>query len=448
MIIEITNTICTLTAEKGDAEAPFRQLSNYLSVYAPGFKYTPTYKLYRASRGKRGWDGKVKLITHNNFATGLLPKCVDFLGNKAKVHLKDSRKINNSLIKFGDLDKSLNSLPFQLRDYQLNAIYKSFKNTFHGMWWPRGIIQLATGGGKTEVAAAMILITQVPTLFVVNKKTLLHQTVARFKKYGLDVGAVGDGLCEMRHMVTVATVQTLMQEGKGDISLQLSKDIEQVFFDEGHHLAADLQKGNIFVALGNKLPNAYMRWGLTATPFMKDKYSDNLLEGGTGKVLFTASNEELISQGYLTPPEITMIPISKDDSLPQTWPDCYNAGIIHNDERNIRIVEEIQNSDKPCMVLVSKVEHGKVLKDIVDNHNMNVEFLCGKDDQDTREKVVQKLKDGRLDCLIATTIFDEGVDIPELRTLILAGGGKSIISGLQRLGRGLRLAEGKEGVRS
>ena len=48
------------------------------------------------------------------------------------------------------------------------------------------------------------------------------------------------------------------------------------------------------------------------------------------------------------------------------------------------------------------------------------------------------MKDGELDCIIASTIFDEGVDIPILDTLILAGGGKSKVRAMQRIGRVIR----------
>jgi superfamily II DNA or RNA helicase len=40
-------------------------------------------------------------------------------------------------------------------------------------------------------------------------------------------------------------------------------------------------------------------------------------------------------------------------------------------------------------------------------------------------------------------IFQEGIDIPALRSVIIGTGGKSTIASLQRIGRGMRMAEGK-----
>ncbi len=51
---------------------------------------------------------------------------------------------------------------------------------------------------------------------------------------------------------------------------------------------------------------------------------------------------------------------------------------------------------------------------------------------------------GDLDVLIASVIFNEGIDIPELRSVVIAAGGQSIIAALQRIGRGMRTAHGKD----
>lgn len=59
---------------------------------------------------------------------------------------------------------------------------------------------------------------------------------------------------------------------------------------------------------------------------------------------------------------------------------------------------------------------------------------------------MQELQDGRIDAILCTTVFDEGIDVPELKTVILAGGGKSPVKARQRVGRGLRLHDSKSEV--
>ena len=54
------------------------------------------------------------------------------------------------------------------------------------------------------------------------------------------------------------------------------------------------------------------------------------------------------------------------------------------------------------------------------------------------------MKEGKHRCVIASSIFDEGVDVRPLSALILAGAGKSQTRALQRIGRVIRAYEGKK----
>ena len=438
MIIRVSNTICEIEKETNDKESHHRQLKNFLTTKGPGFQFTGMYKVFKKTRGKHGWNGDVNLLTHNTFATGLLPKVVEFLEKKTKnITIEDNRFIKPL--------KLAKTTKVKLRDYQLEAIQAALKNTWKGLWFPRGVLQISTGGGKTETAIAMVeMMPNVPTLFLVHRKDLLHQTAKRFEEYGIKVSIIGDGKWETSN-ITIATIQSLLSKKteKDPSRLDFLKEIEQVFFDECHHIAATVQKGNTFVHLSNLLPNAYMRWGLTATPFMKDEYSNLLLEGASGSVLYTKSSTELIKEGYLTPPKIKMITTAKDMDIPNDWPDCYTMGIVYNKDRNLRIVEEACNAKAPVLILVQQVRHGKNLLNIFKEKNVKVTMLSGEDDSSVRITGMDMMKKGELDILISTTIFDEGIDIPSIQTLILAGAGKSLIKGIQRLGRGLRKAEGK-----
>ena len=66
------------------------------------------------------------------------------------------------------------------------------------------------------------------------------------------------------------------------------------------------------------------------------------------------------------------------------------------------------------------------------------QFICGEESTEVREKALVDFREGKIKVLIATSILDEGVDIPNIDVLVLAGGGKSSIATLQRVGRGLR----------
>lgn len=69
-----------------------------------------------------------------------------------------------------------------------------------------------------------------------------------------------------------------------------------------------------------------------------------------------------------------------------------------------------------------------------------------KEHQKRRARLIEQFKAGKLDVLLATGILNEGFDAPNVRYLILAGGGKAEHLQTQRIGRGMRAADGKESV--
>lgn len=260
-------------------EKAFDNIVKKTSVFAPGYRYTRLFK-------NRKWDGKVS-IYGREILTGLVPSLVsDF----AKYGLIISSVQDNRGIK----TPTLKPTSISLRDYQFDAITAALKNQWSGTFWPRGVISMATGSGKTHVAAAMIQMMDVPTIFLVHRKDLMYQTAEVFRGLGIDAGCVGDGLRDVKR-TTVATIQTLAV----NLPVANLSQFKQMFADECHLVAADLQRGNQFVKIASHIPAPY-RWGLTATPFMKDKYSDRLLEGVTGGILYEANNRSLIDAGYLS----------------------------------------------------------------------------------------------------------------------------------------------------
>lgn len=397
--------------------AELQYVRKNLSVMAPGYRYTKMFKL-------RKWDGKVNVVkTNGRFPTGLVPVVADCLESPTII---DERKISTPI---------LYPPTVKLRDYQHDACLKFLSNSYKGTWWPRGVIQVATGGGKTEMAIGLIEIVARPTLFLVHLKSLLRQTQERIQKYGLDCGIVGDGEKEIKYC-TVATVQTLWNMMKNGEAGWL-EDIEMVIFDEAHLIAAKTDKGNIFNSVSEALPRAYIRVGLTATPFQKDEYSNLLLAGATGQVVYTKTNRELIDEGWLSEAVVHLYEMPVDKKVPNSWPEAYEYGVVLNNKRNKDIRTLIEKYPSPVLVMTQRIEHGEALS------GPGVPFLCGDDDTETRAKVVEELRNGVVDALVVSTIFDEGIDIPEIRTVILAGGGKSVVKGLQRLGRGLRKTKDK-----
>lgn len=432
MRIVIGNVFSLVQPETDEEREIYNVIGEQFECFAPGYLYTRAYKLWKKSKGKIGWNGKVAMTAEDGVPTGLVPRLLScFQAIDFHPTIDDRRAQHGPL--------QLQEVTVPLRDYQIEAKQAAVRNMLGNTWWPRGVIQLATGGGKTELAAGMIQELDVPTLFVVHRKDLLYQAQKRFRKYGMDPGIVGEGKRDIRPL-TCATIQTIWSMSKNE-SVRWLKEFEQVFFDEAHLIAADLKKGNQFVTVASWLENANMRWGLTATPFIKDEYSNLLLEAVTGQLLYEKRNIELIDEGWLSTPKVTMYRITDKLGVPKSWPDCYDEGVMLHKTRNAKIAELTQTMDPPVLVLVKNVAHGKTLERMT-----GAPFVYGDTPTPKRIKLANDLVSGNIPCIIASTVWDEGIDLPQIRTLILAGGGKSLIKNLQRLGRGLRLCKGKKEV--
>lgn len=449
MLIEFDNTVALVKPEsKAEADALAEVRLDAKSM-APGAKYMYQHKLWIRTKGKQGWDGKTSIISKPhpsngayNMPTGMLPNVYQAL-LQMRVPASDIR-FNDLRAKPDAQGTGLHNLT--LRGYQQDAFDVAIGNTFNGMHWPQGVFKIATGGGKTELACALYQGIAVPTVFVVHRKHLIKQTRDRFEGYGVPTGQIGDGKFDPDPTgITVATIQTIHRTLKGGDMAKINTFIkaEQIFFDEAHLCAASLDKGNQFITLSRQFRHAYHRWGLTATPFMKDAYSNQLLMGATGDVIYTISNAQLIKSGHLTKPQITIIECPSVPG-PGTWPEVYESAIVMNRWRNKKIIDELMKAPSPAIIMCNRILHAKLIANIAKHKGLILPVVQGSTSSADRAKIIADLQSGKTKHIIATTIFDEGVDLPELRTIILAGGGKSKVQMLQRIGRGLRKSLGKK----
>lgn len=240
--------------------------------------------------------------------------------------------------------------------------------------------------------------------------------------------------------------------------------VEDVVVSNCHHLPSATM-----VDVANKCKNAYYRIGVSATPW-RDAGDEMLIEACLNKkqegVMVTAS--DLIKLGYLVKPDIYFVPI-KQVYQGKNYNTIYNQAIVENESRNkiiYKITQQMYKRNKHILILFKTIKHGEAMQKellkrlgeevtpvrVVNPKNgkettirvKNVELLSGNDDTLRRAAVFKAVKEGICRCLIASTIADEGLDLPILDTLILAGGGKSSTRAFQRVGRVIRLFEGKE----
>lgn len=430
----------TITIEGAQArlsgQFPQKPVVDATSYFKQGYQFMPKFR-------QGFWDGRVKLYspTKKTFPAGLSHLVKEAL-EEADVHVQlDDRRSCPPLPPRYKEDTVLHGVSFDYPyDFQLEAMEKMILDQ-------RGIAAVATNGGKTEIACLIASCLRLPTLFLVPGKELLYQTQQRFaKRFGIstdEIGIIGDKHWKPNQWITVAIVASLYQRlnNKKQVAWDLLMGTDLLFIDECHKTGADTW---FDVA---RSCDAFFRFGLSGTPLKRTDGADLRLLAATGPVLYEMRNKELIARGISSEVEVQFLPIRKP-VIPKGTPyhDAYKAGIVNNIYRNRAIsvlADRFVQQGKNVVILVKEIPHGweldKRLWTFKQRSFLTHQFINGEMDSSVRQQALRDFESGDLRVLIATSILDEGVDLPNIDVLIMAGGGKSSIKTLQRVGRGIRL---------
>jgi superfamily II DNA or RNA helicase len=328
---------------------------------------------------------------------------------------------------------TISPIPEYLRDYQREAVDIILKRK-------RGIIHHSTGAGKTVVAVALAQCVPIRWLFLVRSKDLLDQTAEKYLEFTKQTaGIIGDGRIEFsdEDQLVVATSQTLNARRSDSELWKLIQTVEGIMVDECHGLAA-----RVLQRITLATQNAYYRVGFSGTPLARSDARSLLVIGALGPVIHRVKADELVDAGYLSKAHIEMHKIEQYSTKP-TWQGAYGELIVRSASRNKLVTRLMKKAKPPCLVFVKEIKHGQILKQRAEKAGLRVEFISGNKLTPERKNAIKRLIRGDIDCIIATVVFQEGIDIPELRSLVIATSGKSAIQTLQRIGRGMRKTDSK-----
>ncbi len=117
------------------------------------------------------------------------------------------------------------------------------------------------------------------------------------------------------------------------------------------------------------------------------------------------------------------------------WHACQTQGIFENNARNHAIVDTAhEHINDSVLILVGSIEHGNLLQTAIPWSQV----LHSKMGATKRREAMEAFRNGDLKCAIATSLADEGLDVPRANVLILASAGRSAAKAEQRTGRVLR----------
>lgn len=431
-------------------------LDKELSFDVQGAKYAASYRGYYNKDGQFvKWDGKQRLLKKNlEFPFGLLERVENFYKKDNRsyrlVDCRESKTNNHSI----DIISKLKSLGKDPYPYQLEAVDAINKKDC-------GIIRLATGGGKTIVAALMTANFGKRTIVYVIGKDLLYQIHGLFQSlFDQKIGIVGDGLCDIQD-INVASIWTIGQavglnktgivdesDDEKDIDPQRYQDIREMMagakvhiFDECHVAAC-----KTIQEISQNINPEHI-YGMSASPW-RDDGADMLIECILGRTIVNISASDLITNGYLVQPIIKFLSVPKLEGLGKKphFQTVYKKYIVENDVRNGQIIkgaEKLVEQGYQTLVLYNSVAHGASLYQALDKR-LPCTLLSGKDNAEVRNAAKKNLEDGKIKCIVASKIFDIGVDLPSLSGLVIASSGKSSVRALQRIGRVIRKYPGKK----
>jgi superfamily II DNA or RNA helicase len=297
--------------------------------------------------------------------------------------------------------------------------------------------------GKTEIFCGLCKALPCHWLFVVHRADLMYQAAKRWElRGGHAPGVCGDSTWtpDPKRRLTVATFQTLARglAKKDPKVLALLHDAEGLCVDECH--TAPAQEFGKVIA---ETRRAYWRVGLSGTPLDRSDKRAIFAIGGLGPVIFRVSPQQLIDLGILARPIIRAVTLTQDHPA-KGWQAAYKHLITQSHVRNAIIVDIVKIAAKPSFVFVKGVEHGKLLTKALLASGIRTEFVWGQKSTDVRAQAIKDLQYGNVDVVVCSVIFQEGIDVPELASVVNAAGMKSAIAALQRIGRGMRSNRGKK----
>jgi len=319
----------------------------------------------------------------------------------------------------------------------------------------KNLVVAATGTGKTVLAALDYKAMQIELgykpslLFVAHRQEILNQSISTFRavlkdgQFGeLFVG--GKKPTEWRHVF--ASVQSLSAK---DIESFEPGQFDYVVIDEFHHAAAKTYTD----ILEHLQPKELL--ALTATPERGDgKRVQDLFFGGTISSelrLWDALDRQLLAPfdyfGIAEETDFTSI----DWSNGKYSAKGLEEKVTRNDLRDRLVLNQIQKhvnepSTMKALVFCVGLDHANYIGDLLNRHGLKSLVLTGSSTDSERNSGILELAAGRINVIVTVDIFNEGVDIPEVDTVIMLRPTESSVIFLQQLGRGLRKAPGKESV--
>ncbi len=330
----------------------------------------------------------------------------------------------------------------ELRDYQTKShmdLRDGFLAGYRAM-----LLQAPTGSGKTVIAAQLVKAAADKgsgTIFFAHRRELVYQCSDKLEKFGVPHGLIMSGEFEDDWVgVRVASIDTF--RARYMRGTRAFPEAKVVIIDEAHRSLAPtyLRMIDTYKERGAVI------LGLTATPQRPDgKGLGHVYE----HMVQTPGITELIAMGFLVPPK-HFAPSKPDLSGVKTKRGDYDESSLQEFMDDATLVGDVvQNwlrlaKDRRTIVFASGVAHSIHLRDEFLKFGIHAAHIDGTTPQHDRDKIIEQVRDGRVQVICNCMVLTEGFDEPEISCIVLARPTKNYSLYVQMGGRGARTAPGKE----
>lgn len=348
-----------------------------------------------------------------------------------------------------------------LREYQSRAVSDLFS------WWTKHqnnadipLLVLPTAAGKSVICAEIVrqLWEKWPdyhprTVVLVPSKELAEQNAAKLRAllpHTISVGFVSASLGTKKYNadVIVATIGSIHK------SAHLLGNIKVVVIDEAHLVSQKASDSGMYRNFLFKLGEIcqFRTVGMTATPFRGNQVwltdgDDPLFTGIASRV----SMRELLDQKFIAP----LIPPKEQM---RTKIDASGVGISNGDYKVGELSQVVDtyldkvaneavyiaSQRRKWIAFTPSVSNAESLADKLNELGIVSAVVCGETPKQEREDLIRQFKNHQIHCLVTVLALSVGFDVPDVDCIIWCRPTKSPVLYVQGMGRGTRIADGKE----
>lgn len=283
--------------------------------------------------------------------------------------------------------------------------------------------------GKGDLIGLLAAKIKGRVLIIAPSQKLQRDLYERCRKFEVRAGRLGGGYRETKQRVIVAVDDSLKRLSDKDL-----ETFDAILADEAHGVAATTLIRPIM-----KCINAEIRLGFSATPLDRSDKKGLFIVGALGETIHRYTPAQAAEDGVISKANLKMVRFWHT-SMYRTgdYVEWERQALAENLARNLLITRMVTETASPRIVFTRTKAHQAELVKLIGS---SVDYVNDQTPPLVMERIIKKLQTGEVETLVSTPIFRQGIDIPALKTVINAAGGKATIDVIQKVGRGSRILQ-------